>query len=79
MKKNDILLNNNDKNELLRQDQENEIKKLQLIINDLNLKINENNDNNKNSNNNESKGKEDQIEFLLTENQELKNLLDKTF
>ena len=59
------------KNELLREDQENEIKKLQSIIDDLNVKINENSNNNKISN--ESKGKEEQIEFLLTENNELKN------
>ena len=75
----DTLTNDINKNELLKQDQENELKKLQLIIDELNLKIKENNENidNNSKNNNESKGKEEQIEFLLTENKELKNEIEE--
>ena len=71
----DILSKNNEKKELLKQEHENEIKKLQLIIKDLNSKINENSlHTEKISGQNE---KDDKIELILIENQEIKNQIEE--
>ena len=71
----DTLTNDINKNELLKKEKENDIKKLELIIEDLNSKINKNVINTKKAS--DAKEKEDQIELLMTENQELKNQIEE--
>ena len=76
----DSLANEENQNEIIKQSQEEEIKKLQLIIEDLQFHLNEKKEEifeGKTNINNESKGKEEQIEFLLTENKELKNQIEE--
>ena len=71
----DELTNDINNKELINKEKENEIKKLELIIEDLNSKINKNIEYNKKMS--DEKEKEDQIEFLMTENQELKNQIEE--
>ena len=76
----DSLANEENQNEIIKQSQEEEIKKLQLIIEDLQFHFKEKKDEmleGKTNINNDSKGKEEQIEFLLTENKELKNQIEE--
>ena len=61
--------------ETIKGEQENEIKKLKQTINDLNSKINKDSQSTKKIN--DFKEKEEQLELILIENQELKNQIEE--